>query len=114
MGHQEMPTFTLERAGAKHLRFNGELLAAASSRDATSERWTDLALYRTAANSYVVSVIGRTTLDGETDRHADRPARVLQALQRRDGTLTNLAKRLLEDAAKADPLFIDVLVEELA
>jgi hypothetical protein len=111
-------TFTLERAGAKHLRFNGELLAAASSREATSERWTDLALYRTAANSYVVSVIGRTTRDGETDRHAahvaDGPARVLQALQRRDGTLTNLAKRLLKDAAEADSVFVDVLVEDLA
>jgi hypothetical protein len=39
---------------------------------------------------------------------------VLQALQRRDGTLTNLAKRLLDEAAKADPIFVDILVEELA
>jgi hypothetical protein len=113
-----MPTFTLERAGAKHLRFNGELLAEATSQDATSIRWTDLALYRTAANAYVVSAIGRTTREGETERHSahvcEGPGRVLKALQRSDGNLTNLAKQLLEDAGKVDPDFIDVLIEEIA
>jgi hypothetical protein len=113
-----MPTFTLQRAGAKHLRFNGELLAEATSQDATSVRWTDLALYRTAANAYVVSAIGRTTREGETERHSahvcEGPGRVLKALQRSDGNLTNLAKQLLEDVGKVDPAFIDVLVEEIA
>ena len=95
-----MPTFTLQRAGAKHLRFAGELLAEATSQDATSIRWTDLALHRTAANIYVVSAIA--------------PQRVLKALHRSDGNLTNLAKQLLEDAGNVDPAFVDVLIEEIA
>jgi hypothetical protein len=113
-----MPTFTLQRAGAKHLRFAGELLAEATSQDATSIRWTDLALHRTAANIYVVSAIGRTTREGETERHAayvcEAPQRVLKALHRSDGNLTNLAKQLLEDAGNVDPAFVDVLIEEIA
>lgn len=108
----------MERAGAKHLRFNGELLAEATSRDATSIRLTDLALYRTAASAYVVSVIGRTVREGETERHAayvcEGPGRVLKALQRSDGNLTNLAKQLLEHAGKVDLAFVDVLIEEIA
>jgi hypothetical protein len=44
----------------------------------------------------------------------EAPQRVLKALHRSDGNLTNLAKQLLEDAGNVDPAFVDVLIEEIA
>ncbi len=111
-------TYTLERSGLKHLRFQGEQLACMSSRDDDSVRWTELALYRTTTGAYVLSQIGRTLRDDEVDRHGafvcETPAAVLKALERPPhGTLTNLAKDLLEEAGTIEPVFAEILVEEL-
>lgn len=48
------------RDGARVIRFNGDLLAEASSERASSPRWTDKALYRTDAGTYVLAQVGRT------------------------------------------------------
>ncbi len=47
--------FTLDRDGARALRFNGELLAEASSRHGEAPRWTEIAIYVTCDGRYVLS-----------------------------------------------------------
>jgi hypothetical protein len=101
-GTERHADFTFERAGAKHLRFNGELVAEATSRDATSTRWTDLALYRTAASAYVVSVIGRTVREGETERHAAYVCRGPDASLKRCSEAT-ATLRILRNSSSSMP-----------
>lgn len=48
------------RDGAKHLTFEGALLAHISSRRPSSPRWTEMSLYRTAGGTYVYEKIGRS------------------------------------------------------
>ena len=81
-----METWTLKRDGDRSLTFEGVMLASASSRRGSASRWFEVSLYRTAAGSYVVAGVGRSDVDGETDRHwvevVDRPADVVEALKR--------------------------------
>jgi hypothetical protein len=114
-----METHTIERDGDTDLRFKGELLASASSSPDTARsdysgstgRWTVLELYRTAAGNYVVHEVGRTSWDGEQDRHTatvcEAEAEVVDAVRTHDGRLGRLGKQVLEEAG------IDA-VEEIA
>ncbi|MCL4499576.1 MAG: hypothetical protein M1335_04960, partial [Chloroflexi bacterium] len=95
------------------LSFTGELLASADSRwDAGREqnRWTEIEVYRTDSELYVVAIQGRTLWQGEHDRHAatvcDSPEEVYKALtlegcQDDEGErrLSWLAKEVLEELA---------------
>jgi len=58
-----MTTETFQvRDGARVVTFDGVKLGEISSRRPTSPRWTDMILYRTATDKYVLSKIGRTTV----------------------------------------------------
>jgi len=60
--------FVLERQGEPDLRFNGELLAEASSRlDESQERWAELYAYRSNGGKLVGRSVGRSVKPGEID-----------------------------------------------
>lgn len=44
--------------GFRKIRFNGDLLARASSERPKPRRWTDLALYRTDGGTYILAKVG--------------------------------------------------------
>lgn len=50
------------RDGARILSFSGIVLAAASSQRKSAPRWTELVLYQTVSNAYVLEKIGRSTV----------------------------------------------------
>lgn len=101
------------RDGSRVVRFEGSLLAEASSRWGDSPRWTELALYRTAAGTYVLAGVGRSVLPGETDRtwtkQADGPDGAIELLHITDESgvrfMTKHARRVAEAAAAADDDF---------
>lgn len=90
--------------------FEGERLAFKSSRERTgrrSRRWTDVEIYRTDAGEYIVHEIGRSTIEGESDR-----CRIVECPSGLDafealGTpkLTALDTDVLAAAADADEFF---------
>lgn len=62
-----MDTFTLERDNDRDIRFKGELIATARSRE-SGGRWTELALYKTQGGTFICHQIGRTMWGRERDR----------------------------------------------
>lgn len=63
----------LERDNAADVRFSGEEVATASSRcheGPRNVRWTELSLFRTAGGKWVCSQVGKSIVQGESDRHA--------------------------------------------
>lgn len=56
------PVFDCQvRDGSRLLTFDGELLASISSRDSEAkDRWTDMAVYKTAGGSYILEKVGRS------------------------------------------------------
>lgn len=73
MDTRTMPeTFTLPRTGDLPLRFEGEFLAESSShrhQGPGQNRWHELAIYRTAAGTYVLAITYRSCWQGEDDHH---------------------------------------------
>jgi len=98
--------------------FEGELLGEASSERGDKDRWFELRLYRTQAGAYIVAGVGKSRVPGETDlcwcKIVDRTEDVIRALQRNDADgelrLTNVAKRVLDQAAEVDPDFATTMV----
>lgn len=54
--------------GSRQLRFSGALLGHASSSKDGKNRWSEIWIYRTGTGGYAVAGVGRSTLEGETDR----------------------------------------------
>jgi len=71
-----MEKYIITRDGEQDLKFEGELIASASSSPESARgdysgsvgRWTELRLYRTKGGKYVCQSIGRTQWQGEHDR----------------------------------------------
>jgi hypothetical protein len=65
-----METITLTNDNAPDVRFTGELVASASSKDPYNNggRWTVLRLYRTKGGSFICQEEGVTQWQGERDR----------------------------------------------
>lgn len=63
-----MKTYTLNRDGDRNVRFTGEKLAAVTSKDYNSNRWTEIDIYRTAKGKLVAHIVYRTQWQGENDR----------------------------------------------
>lgn len=110
-----MKLHRLTRQNGNVLEFVGDVIADVSSRDEypDSPRWTEIRIYRTADERWVVEQVGRSVLPGEVDRvtaHECRaPARVRAVLERRDkrtpdqrGGLTKIAITALEEAGSRD------------
>lgn len=107
-----MTEFRLERDNDVPLVFNGTILARSSSGQLGRERWTELTLYRTESDKYVVSIVGRSIHEDEFDRYTVRvvktPQEVRKALHRKGDHgkyLTYVALDLLDMAARHDPSF---------
>ena len=67
-----MDRYEVPRDGDRDLRFEGEIIARASSRKhegPANTRWNELTLYRTQGGKLVAQKIGRTQWQGEVDRH---------------------------------------------
>ena len=63
-------TWTVYRDEEPDLTFEGEVIAEATSHTQHNNlRWTELTLYRTTTNRYVVERIGRTRWEKETDSY---------------------------------------------
>lgn len=59
----------LQRTNEPDLEFDGEELARSTSRrDHDQPRWTELVAYKTDRGKWVLNVIGKSAIPGETER----------------------------------------------
>ena len=90
------------QSGNTITQFNGELIAHVSSELPSKERHTEFDLFITEHGEWVLQGIGRSKVEGETDRMwaviSKDPADVLQAILGND--VSRLAKRLIAEALK--------------
>jgi hypothetical protein len=104
------------------LHFNGTKLSSATTWEPSKQRWTEMVLYRTARGSYIIEVIGRSTVkagddvdgvparrtehDIYTARVCDDAAAVVESLNRTDDRgvqfLSIIARDLLDAASELD------------
>lgn len=94
------------------LEFQGELVAESASNEADDERerWIEFRLYRTREGRYILAREGHSRIASEITRYfacvCEEPEGVRQTLYLEDGDgalyLTNVAKKLLERAARED------------
>jgi hypothetical protein len=56
------------------LRFTGVLLGEASSQRPGKPRWTEVQIFKTQADQYVVHRVGRSSLPNEVDWHSSNVA----------------------------------------
>lgn len=106
-----MTRYTL-RSRSETIVIDAELIGSASSREAGKPRWGDYRLFRLPdGGGYVLAGVGRSTIDGETDRPwfkicetADAIVRAL-LYERRPGVwVLPPSGRALLDAAAANDL----------
>lgn len=67
----DLTLYTIERDNAPDLRFRGEIIASASSKQpyGGNGRWTVITLYKTASGKYVCETEGKTQWQGELNRY---------------------------------------------
>lgn len=95
------------------MRFTGTLLGEGTSREPGKPRWTEVRVWRTEAGSYVVEVVGRSTLVGEVDRCraqvSETAAGAVESLYQYDDNqvryMTRTARLVGELAASVDDVF---------
>lgn len=110
--------YVLERDGARALRFNGELLAEASSRHGDAVRWTEIAIFVTVDGRYVLSKQQISMLDAEPVRAlvvvASSGGAFVRSLQRpSDRKIERAGLFALRQAASRDPRFAATVSEFL-
>lgn len=121
----ELKEFTVERSGKRALRFKGEVLAGVRSKE-DHGRWQEIGIYRVGepgSGRYVVEIVGMTNWQGEQDSHeayiCNSPEEVLEVLTESDPEyegetfISNLVKEAIEEAAKTELAFKDLLVEDI-
>jgi len=115
-----MTTYVIERNGQRDLQFDGTLLASANDRRAAGRektRWRELTLYKLKNGSYILQTEHLTLWQGELGTSSaavcNDALEVVEALEQADGGLSELAKELLMEAAKADAAFDKIWVERL-
>ncbi len=88
----------LTRTGKRPLVFNGIELAAATTRDHNSTRWSKCEVHKTEKGKYVLGYAAMTCWQGESDRYSanvfDTPEDVVAELEEN-------CPALAEDIAKA-------------
>ena len=108
-----MLRITLTRTGNRPLAFDGEQIAASSSRHRDANRWHDLSLYKTSNGNFVLSVDYNTIWQGEMDYSdaviVDSADAVAQVLRTTDPTkhatgfpVYSDAMRVKEDRRRAE------------
>jgi hypothetical protein len=111
--------FRLHRENDVDIAFTGTLLADVSSRIDSAERWTEIRIYRTDSNKYVVEQVGKSIVEDEVDRrkvHIVRtPDCIRKVLRRKDEVeyLTKTAQRALRIAGYNDIAIAQTLVERI-
>ena len=111
----------IERDGDMPLRFSGTAVGTASSYEPGKDRWTELTLYRTTSEKYVLHEEGMTDVDGEEDRStgwaADDAAALIASLYKENARgkryLTRTAIGLIESAAERDDAIAAALYVEV-
>jgi len=115
-----LKTYTILRDGQKNLRFTGEMLADVDNKwvaDMVNNRWHELSLFKTKGGKYVLQEVYCTIYQGELEAYSAKvlntAKEVLEALTDGEGVLTDLDKKLMQQAAKNDSAFTDLWVEVL-
>jgi len=91
-GKQEndsMKQYSIERDGKRNLTFQGDLLGTGGGyRNDCGGRWTEIEIYRTKGGKFILSIVGRTQWQGESQRHAasihETEAEVIAELEQPD------------------------------
>ena len=85
--------------GTTVVQFSGEVIASVSSELSVKDRWTEFDLFITTDDIWILQGIGRTKVEGETDRYwsvvSKDPADVIQAIVGNE--VSRLAKRLIAE-----------------
>lgn len=111
----DMKKYLLEVDNAPDIRFTGELIASAASTDnkaighsysGESGRWAELRLFKTAGGKYICYQVGRTTWNGEKDRHSAAICENYQEIIEFFGHRW-LAKELYDDAGIDDTVDVE-------
>lgn len=102
----EAKEYTVTRDNGMPIKFNGFLMARASSgpeggAGTHKVRWTILKLYRTVAGQFVCEQIGRTQVKGEVDRKKAAVVILPHEVETFFGT-GPLAQKLYREISKAD------------
>lgn len=97
--------YTIERDGQAPLAFDGFYLGGKSSRRDDKSRWTEIHIYVTEGDKFVVHVAGMSVVPGEVARntvsvHEDAVSMV-KGMAKRHG-LSFVARGALEEAAELD------------
>lgn len=116
-----MDKHTIKRDGLPPLAFTGEIIATADNKIGTdgnhANRWTRVRIYRTKAGKFVASVTRFTQWQGESDHYEAAsfatPAEVIEYLKGDNDRLGSVSQEAVEDAAKVEPAFAAVWVEEV-
>ena len=64
-----MTTITVKRTDQADLRFDGELIASADTKDSDNTRWQELELYETSTSIWVAAIINVTLWIGEKNTY---------------------------------------------
>lgn len=117
-----MTTYHLERVSDVDLVFDGELLSETST-DEGGDRWTEVRVYRTVSDRWVVERTGQSRLEGEVPlvraTACDTPADVRRAITstHRDNPsryyVTDVAYEAVRLAAEADPRLTEAIEERV-
>lgn len=118
-----MKEIIVNRDGQKDLRFNGEVVAWASSRWVAGQeqtRWTEITVYQTESGKYVIAWEFITLWQGEENSYrakvCERVAEVVAELMDDgpDGAFfSDLAKKVMGELAKSNEEFRELLFEEV-
>lgn len=115
-GHQDIEL----KDGERTVEFTGVLLGRSSSAAPGKTRWAEISIYRTVGGKYIVAGVGRTTEDGEVDRHwtqvCERPDGVIERLYLLDQNdsryLPRVSRNALEQAIMQDGVLRDAFLTE--
>lgn len=116
-----MEEIILERDGDVPLHFNGVNIGSATSYADHKDRWFEIDIWKTDTGKYVVSGVGVSTVEGESDRVwavvCNHPSEVVTALYRRNAEgqmyIPKTSQWALESAIESDPAIAAVYVEKL-
>lgn len=117
-----MKPYTLERVSNIDLKFNGEVLADASSYEEGDEVWQEIRIYKTDTDKFVVENVRRSNRAATPEVHnavaCPTPSDVRSALQRQDPVrkhfyFTNLAFDALSEAVENEPALAEAMEERI-
>ncbi len=100
-------SFVIERGNhAGPVNFEGDMLGSATSHSPSKSFWTEITVYRTVGQQYVVHINGATSVPGKVQRHTvnvyKTASEVIVGLIGKNGNMSALAYETLDMAADDD------------